>query len=816
MSNTSSRREEPGWLSRQGSVVRDIRYAFRSLRRAPLVAVTIVATVGVGLGLVAAVFTILNAIVFQPDDVARPHELFEIVRQAPAGAEPAPFTRADYEALLRETDAFSAAFARGGETDAFIDGQRMQGAFVTGNFFEVLGVSAAQGRALIPADDAERERAIVLSHRAWSRYFGGDPGVLNRTVEVNDAEFQVVGVAPESFRGLAIVPPDFWAPLSVLGDVRPEGAGEPPVGIVGRLNGGVSPEQAIAQLVAWDVRRAIEASGERPAASLVLEPRRGTVPFSADTAVVFTPLFFAFGLILVIGCANVANLLLARGVARQREIGIRLAIGASRRRIVLQLLTESLLLALAAAALGFGISRLVLEAAIYYITTAWASLGDIRLLVPPADWRVALFLVLAAIASTLFFALAPALQASRTDLVRPLHGEVLHDPRPGRARNALVALQVAGSALLLVCAAVFLRSSLLAASVDPGVRTTDTVFLSLGNEERRAAVLDVVRSEPLVASVAASVPVTMTALAEGERPKPGAALRLVSPEYFAVLGIDVTSGRGFEPGEQSVTAGVAVVSESGARELWPGLSAVGQVLRLEPDSADGVQPADPSLIPRTAVVVGVARDVPGFRIGGQRLLAGPDVYLPVAADAPGTSLALRVRGDPEVASRRLYERLSAIEPTLAEIIPLRELARMEEYLLEVPFWLTLVLAALALFLTLSGLFSVLSYLVEQRTREIGVRMALGATRRRIGALVLSQSARPVGIGLLVGAGLPAALGAALLATPAAAMIGQTVRLFDPLAYAGSLIVVLGACVLAALAPVLRAGRVNPIGALRHD
>src|SRR5690606_387825 len=428
------------------------------------------------------------------------------------------------------------------------------------------------------------------------------------------------------------------------------------------------------------------------------------------------------------------------------------------------------------------------------------SLGDIRLLVPPADWRVALFLVLAAIASTLFFALAPALQASRTDLVRPLHGEVLHDPRPGRARNALVALQVAGSALLLVCAAVFLRSSLLAASVDPGVRTTDTVFLSLGNEERRAAVLDVVRSEPLVASVAASVPVAMTALAEGERPKPGAALRLVSREYSAVLGIGVTSGRGFEPGEQSVTAGVAVVSESGARELWPGLSAVGQVLRLEPDSADGVRPADPSLIPRTAVVVGAARDVPGFRIGGQRLLAGPDVYLPVAADAPGTSLALRVRGDPEVASRRLYERLSAIEPTLAEIIPLRELARMEEYLLEVPFWLTLVLAALALFLTLSGLFSVLSYLVEQRTREIGVRMALGATRRRIGALVLSQSARPVGIGLLVGAGLPAALGAALLATPAAAMIGQTVRLFDPLAYAGSLIVVLGACVLAALAP----------------
>src|SRR5690606_38186538 len=231
------------------------------LRRAPLVAVTIVATVGLGLGLVAAVFTILNAVVFQPDDVQRPHEPVEIVRQPSAGAEPRPFTRADYEALLRETDAFSDAFALGGETDAFIEGQRMQGSFVTGNFFQALGVSAARGRTLTPADEAGRERAIVLSHHAWSRYIGSDPGVLSRAVEVNDSAFQVVGVAPEGFRGLAIAPPDFWAPLSVLGDIRRDGGGEPPVGIVGRLNDGVSSDQALAQLVAWDVRRALDASG---------------------------------------------------------------------------------------------------------------------------------------------------------------------------------------------------------------------------------------------------------------------------------------------------------------------------------------------------------------------------------------------------------------------------------------------------------------------------------------------------------------------------------------------------------------------------
>ena len=197
-------------------------------------------------------------------------------------------------------------------------------------------------------------------------------------------------------------------------------------------------------------------------------------------------------------------------------------------------------------------------------------------------------------------------------------------------------------------------------------------------------------------------------------------------------------------------------------------------------------------------------------------LAGAGVYVPIGAEAARTSLTMRVRGDSERARHALVDRLAAIDPNMGEVTTLRTLARMEAYLLGIPFWLTLVLGALALLLTLSGLFSVLSYLVEQRTREIGVRMALGATRRSIGALVLSQSARPVGIGLLLGGSLTAALGAALLATPAAEQIGSTVRLFDPVAYAASLLCIVTACACAALIPALRAGRIDPVAALRQD
>ena len=803
------------------NVLRDLRYASRSFLRAPLVALTIVTTVALGLGLVAVVFTILNGFVFHADEVRNPHELFAVQHPQPPDGTARGFTRTEYEAFVRETAIFSEPLAVStAKVDAYIDGTRREGTLVSGRFFEVLGVGAARGRALTPADDEPgAPSVIVLSHRAWSQHFASDPDVVGRTLRLNGTPFDVIGVMPDGFRGLLpIAAPDFWAAESMADQFRP---GESvSLDIVGRLTAGMTPEQALARLRNWDSVRQADRSPDVPAPPLLLEPRPGTIPLSPEVLLLFMPLFFAFGLILVIGCANVANLLLARGIARQREIGIRLAIGASRRRVVLQLLTESLLLALVSAALAFGISRLVLATVVYtLISTFPPELGDFVVEMPPADWRIVLFLIAGAVVSTIFFALAPSLQATRLDLVRTIHGESASGSRPARTRSMLLTLQVTASVLLLICAAVFLRSTLTAASNDPGVRTRDILTVNVLDGQRRGTIRDLVNGDPSVVSSAESWPGIVSGFpgfAEGATGQSTATFQFVSPEYFEVLGIDVLRGRGFTVTERGESDSVALVSESTATRLWPGEDPIGQVMRVESDPERTVaELGTPPTLSRSFVVVGIARDVPGFRLGAFRI-AGAGIYLPIGAQADNTSLLLRVRGEPDPARFALVDRLAAIDPNMAQVSSLQAFARGEAYLLGIPFWLTLVLGAFALVLTLSGLFSMLSYVVEQRMREFGVRTALGATRARISVLVLSQSARPVGFGILIGAGLTAGLGGALLATPAAESIGAIVNLLDPLAYAASLLAVVVTCAGAALVPALRASRVDPVASLRRD
>jgi predicted permease len=803
--------------------VRDISYALRTFKRAPLVAFTIVSTVALGLGLVAVAFTVLNALLFRVDAVPDVHEMFAVERPPTSDGERPRFTRAQFDALRHETNVFTDAYAELSDVDSRVDGRLMFGTFVTGNFFQVVGVSAAMGRALTSADDEPfaGQPVMVLSHRGWDRLFARDPAILGRRLLVNGVTFEIVGVMPEKFRGLTVAPDDYWAPLSMLGHVRPIHRGrEADVGvdIIGRLKPGMSRQTARAGLAVWDAAQSNDRRIERGASNITLVPRRGTVEPSLETVLVFAPLFFAFGLILLIGCANVANLLLARAVARQREIGIQLSLGATRRRIVRQLLTESLLLALLAAAAGFAISRVVLEAIINAVMTSMPpDIGDLRLLVPDADWRVLLFLIVGAGVSTMVFGLAPALQATRIEPIRTTRGEVVRDARPGRARNFLIGLQVSASALLLISAAVFLTSAFAAATFDSGVRTSDTVAVQIVNEQTRNAIVQAVTADPSVAAVAASWPdlAPRPAFAESNGIKAKVAYKFVSPEYFSVLDIAVVRGRAFTPAERTSHLSVAIVSETTARAMWPNADAVGQVMRLDVDPTSEPRRVDePPLESHTFTVAGVVRDVAGLRIAPFNKAV---VYVPTNAAMPKMSLIARVHGDPELARQTLLNRLTALDPNMGrQVVTMRTLARMDTYLLQIAFWLTVVLGGLALALTVSGLFSVLSYLVEQRTKEIGVRVALGATTRDVTRLVLSQSIRPVGVGLLIGGVSAAGLAALLRATLGAATIGHIVQVLDPAAYAASVLIIIAACLVAAAVPATRAARLDPTRALRQE
>ena len=831
------------------TLARDVAYAFRTFRRAPLAALTIVVTVALGLGLITVVFTAYNAFFLRVDAVRNPGELFSVERStAPRSESRLPFTRSDYEAMRRETSVFTDAFATVRPLRTRIDGRRVSSALVTGNFFQMLGVRPALGRVLTPDDDDRAGRpVIVLSHRGWNTLFASDPTAIGRSVRVNGRPYEIVGIMPAEFRGLAIGPPDYWAPLALVGQFRDNYAGrenESPVEIIGRVKPGLSQAAVTAELNAWARRDEPPPSrAERASASLAgafggggtttaerpvirLRPRQGTLLADGNEApLVFVPIFFAFGMILMIGCANVANLLLARGVSRQREIGIRLSLGASRQRIVRQLLTESLLLALMAAACGYAVSCLFQHGALYAATTTMPPeiAEPLNLGVPAADWRVFVFLVAGAIVATLFFGLVPALQTTRLELVRTMRGEMTRGMRPDRARHALIALQVGASALLLICSGIFLRSAYTAASVDPGVRTSDTVWIPTVNETRRAALIEAIRADRSVVALAASSQKTRAvanASVSGEataQPTPSPSRVSVdqiaaSPEYFGVLDLAIVSGRGFTPAERSAEAGVAVIMETLARALWPNRNAVGQVVHLQTSQA--AQPNSPLLPSRALTIVGVVRDVNGPL--APDFFPASAVYVPTGAENPGTGLTLRVRGDPEQARQALIKSLMTVDPGLGEINTMRTIAGAQAYVLQILFWVTIVLGSLALALTLSGLFSVLSYVVEQRVKDIGVRMALGASARNVAGQVLSQSFRPVGIGLTAGAGLATALAIVLMALDEAGELGNIVRVFDPVAYGASVMIIAIACLVATAVPARRAAHIDPIATLRKD
>jgi len=516
------------------------------------------------------------------------------------------------------------------------------------------------------------------------------------------------------------------------------------------------------------------------------------------------------------GSANVANMMLARAMSRQREIGIRLSLGASRGRLIRQLLTESILLSVPSAIAGLVVSEATIALCLrVLIATLPPGVSSFAARIPSlaSDLRVFAFAFIAALASAFVFGLAPALQATRTNIMQTAKGEFGNDFRPWKLRNSLVIGQVTVCVLLLITAGILLRGANQIHSLDASLSAHNTIEIEV-QEAARERVVNRIYSEPFLETLgaASSAPVDRKPMVPLMAAEGGAivntAANNVSPEYFGLFEIPILRGRNFTGGESRGGAAVAVISQTLADGLWPKGDAIGKSLRLVPDSK-----TDPSLRRyQTVRVIGVARDEISRWVGN-----GEDkgvVYLPNHAHAAGAKLFASAHGDIESARRKLEADLSAIDPNAMEDIKKLQIREWVEedayYTFRIAYWLSSAIGLMALVLTLSGIYGVLSYVVSQRTKEIGIRMAIGATAGAVTRLVLQQSMRLAVIGASVGAVL--ALAVSQILASGLVMINT----FDAAAYAGGAGVVLVACAAAAYFPSRRAARIDPLTTLRYD
>jgi predicted permease len=779
------------WLD---SWKQDIRYALRGFRRSPGFALGVIGAIGLGIGLNTTVFTIFNTYVLRPFAVRDPYSLYRFSFSTRDGKNHS-FTAAEVEDLVRRKSPFvDAAACRGYVMQ--MDGRASFGEIVSANYFAMLGAGMSEGRPLQPGDPPE---TMVLSYDAWRNKFGSAAGMIGRKLYLRGHPFEVVGITSPTFAGIEPGPVAFWIPVNAVPMVVD---GSPDLRVLGRLAPGVTPEAAQAMLRAW-------ANGITPEARWIfLQSAATMITVGREEIAGFLPIFLSFGLVLAIACANVSNMMLARALSRQREVAIRVSLGAGRGRLIRQLLTESVLLALPAALAGFLIAEATLWGALRLlyatIPSAMARIMAIPEIAP--DWHVFLFILASAMITALLFGLVPAIQTTRTRLVEANRGDFSSDYRPARLRSLLVAGQVTVCALLLVVTAVVLRSERRALGGSHGLDTHGVWDLRvLPRYQAQAA--DRMRRVPGVAAVAAAYRAPLYGGFRRFQYRRGqetlvAAYDFVSAGYFAVFRIPVVRGRLFTDAESDGLLPVAVVSETAARYLWPGRDPIGEELPADMDGR-------PAGLPRTVRIVGVVRDTaPGFPIS----MAKACVYLPTNARTGGNeSLLVRVEGAPSDARPRLDAALDRIAPSLSDMInPLDDMAALQVYPFRAAFWVTGFLGGVALLLTVSGIYGVLSYAISQRTREIGIRLALGAGPRQVLAMVLRQSAWLVAGGAAVGLGL------ALIAAPLVANQLDMVQPYDWVAYAGTAAVVLAAALAASSAPARRAVTIDPVRSLRCD
>jgi putative ABC transport system permease protein len=791
----------------------DLRYGWRGLRQSPAFLLTTVLTLAVGLSIVTIAFTIFNVYVLRPFAVADPSSLYGLGWRSDASGGQS-FRWTDYEALRERTDLFDAVIAdatRFGTSE----GRTLSAAFVSDNYLETLSPGMRFGRPFTPADG--EAPVVVLSDQGWGRLFARDPRVLGKDLELDGRRFTVIGVLRPEFTSLDEMPRDLWIPIAQ----RPAR-----VEITARLRAAVTPAQAQAALtplmtriVDEIVKRPEEARGARAD----LRSQATPIPLTVGLLAVFAPIFAAFALVLVTACANVSNVMLSRAIARHKEIAVRLSLGASRARIVRQLLTEGLVIAVLAGAAGLGLAAWALRAgtALFFTTLPPAVAARARLAPLTFDRRVFLFAFAAAAATALLFALVPALRASRAALTDALRGQRSGTLGGSRLRSALVVGQVAVSLVLVVVALTLARNGAVVAAVPLGFDPQGVISLNVRGEEnehllaRRLA--ETLAADPRAAEVAVTAGNPMfirsrpiAASPPGAPVAGGTRYTFVSPEYFSILRIPIQRGRPFSAGEAAASARVAIVSGATAQAFWPGADPIGRTIRIERPEGRPVEE-----LPGYAevTVVGVAGDVvSGFMVDGRD--AG-HIYLPMtAADPHAIALLVRPRGDRALgpdALQEIFRRVSP-DPERFEDVPLAEMKDAQMYVFRAAAFVGSLLGAIALVLSVAGLYGVLAFTLSQRTREIGIRMALGATAGAVVRLVMAQSARLAGIGALIGL----AVAFAAMKVLSAVVTLHEVSFLNLVPFAGGALVVALATIVAAFFPARRATHVDPAETLRAE
>jgi predicted permease len=826
----------------------DLRFAARTLAARPGLTLAAVATLAVGIGSNAAMFTFVNAVLFRTAPVAEPRRLAFVF----TGSEDQPHGGSSYPDYLDYRDRARAfeGLAAYGRTSLSLSGsfgaEQVPAAVVSGGFFEVLGVRAGRGRVLSPADDRVPggHPVAMIGDGLWRRRFGGDPGMVGREIRLNGHPFTVVGVAPPGFRGAELLEVDeVWVPLAMQAVTRPPRAGfsgemDPDLlsrrqarwlQVVGRLRPGVRVEEADSEFRVLARRLAEEHPDTNRARTASAFPLSRLHPAAYPILLRVAGLLLAgAAMVLLVACFNVGNLLLARALGRQREIAVRLALGASRLRLVRQLLVEGALLAVAGGALGLVLGRWAVDV----LRGSVPPVGIFSFtLDTPLDARVLGFTLGLALLTVLLFALAPALQATRPDVFPTLKDAGVPAGSSGvrrGLREALVVGQVALSLVLLAGAGLLLRSAAKAQGLDPGydaervlVGRLDVDLLRYTTARGRAFYEEVVTRVAALPGVD-SVSLARTVPLEGSgrrvrldlegRPWPQAreedapgemvGANVVHRHYFRTLGILLLRGRDFGEQDKEGAPLVAIVTESFARRFHRG-EAIGE--RISVDGPQGPW----------REIVGVVRDSRHRRLTEE---ATAFVYLPLAQQhETGMALHVRVAGETGAGDRAdvasaVRTVVRSLEPDLplGDLRPLWGLLRSSLFPARMGALIFAVLGAATLSLAAIGLYGVLAYLVARRTREIGIRVALGARSRDVVRLVMGEGMALVGFGL--GLGLVGAVGLGRLIQSFLFGVGAA----DPPTFAGILLAVGCAGLLACGSPLRRALRLDPAAALRHE